>query len=415
MNKALLKKYAELVARIGANVGNGDNVLINSSLEGVDLARLVCEECYRLGARKVHVNYNDRTISRLKMLNESVETLTDIPSFVADMKNSFTDPDCVVIQILSDDPHLYDGVEPRKLAEYSRAADRAFKRYYDCAMTNKIRWTLCAVPCRAWAKTVFPDDTPSVAESKLWGLIVKTMRLDKRDAIAAWEEHCSNLTARSAWLTEQKFTALHYSNSLGTDLTVGMPEGYYFSGAREPALCGKYFCANMPTEEVFSLPDRNRVDGVVYASMPLVHDGNIVDKFWLKLEGGRIVDFGAERGEEILRNVIETDEGSHYLGEVALVQYDSPIRALNTLFFDTLFDENAACHLAIGQAYPLIEGADYMTKEELIARGANSSNEHVDFMIGTRDLNIDGIKQDGSVVPVFRHGNFAFDPTGGNT
>ena len=415
MNKALLKKYAELVARIGANVGNGDNVLINSSLEGVDLARRVCEECYRLGARKVHVNYNDRTISRLKMLNESVETLTDIPSFVADMKNSFTDPDCVVIQILSDDPHLYDGVEPSKLAAYSKAADKALKRYYDCAMTNKIRWTLCAVPCREWAKTVFPDDAPAVAERKLWGLIVKTMRLDERDAIAAWEAHCSDLISRSAWLTGQKFTALRYTNSLGTDLTVGMPEGYYFSGAREPALCGKYFCANMPTEEVFSLPDRNRVDGIVYASMPLVHDGNIVDKFWLKFEKGRIVDFGAERGEEILRNVIETDEGSHYLGEVALVQYDSPIRALNTLFFDTLFDENAACHLAIGQAYPLIEGADRMTEEELAARGANSSNEHVDFMIGTRDLHIDGIKQDGSVVPVFRHGNFAFDPTGGNT
>lgn len=408
MNRSLLKKYARLVARVGANVGGGDNVLINSSLEGVDLARLICEECYRLGARKVHVNYNDRTVSRLKMLNEDVETLTDIPSFVADMKNSFTDPDCVVIQILSDDPHLYDGVEPSKLAAYSKAADKAFKRYYDCAMTNKIRWTLCAVPCREWAKTVFPDDAPAVAERKLWGLIVKTMRLDERDAIAAWEAHCSDLISRSAWLTGQKFTALRYTNSLGTDLTVGMPGGYYFSGAREPALCGKYFCANMPTEEVFSLPDRNRVDGIVYASMPLVHDGNIVDKFWLKFEGGRIVDFGAERGEEILRNVIETDEGSHYLGEVALVQYDSPIRALNTLFFDTLFDENAACHLAIGQAYPLIEGADRMTKEELAARGANSSNEHVDFMIGTRDLNIDGIKQDGSVVPVFRHGNFAF-------
>ena len=408
MNRSLLKKYARLVARVGANVGGGDNVLINSSLEGVDLARLICEECYHLGARKVHVNYNDRTVSRLKMLNEDVETLTDIPSFVADMKNSFTDPDCVVIQILSDDPHLYDGVEPSKLAAYSKAADKAFKRYYDCAMTNKIRWTLCAVPCREWARTVFPDDAPAVAERKLWGLIVKTMRLDERDAIAAWEAHCSDLISRSAWLTGQKFTALRYTNSLGTDLTVGMPEGCYFSGAREPALCGKYFCANMPTEEVFSLPDRNRVDGIVYASMPLVHDGNIVDKFWLKFEKGRIVDFGAERGEEILRNVIETDEGSHYLGEVALVQYDSPIRALNTLFFDTLFDENAACHLAIGQAYPLIEGADRMTEEELAARGANSSNEHVDFMIGTRDLNIDGIKQDGSVVPVFRHGNFAF-------
>ena len=408
MNKSLHKKYARLVARVGANVGEGDNVLINSSLEGVGLARLVCEECYRLGARKVHVNYNDRVVSRLKFLNENKETLTDIPQFVAQMKNSFSDPDCVVIQILSDDPHLYDGVEPSKLAAYSKAADKAFKRYYDCAMTNKIRWTLCAVPCREWAKTVFPDDSPAAAEKKLWQMIVKTMRLDERDAIAAWEKHCAALTSRSARLTDQKFTALHYTNSLGTDLTVGLPEGYYFSGARELAACGKYFCANMPTEEVFSLPDRNRADGIVYASMPLVHDGNIVDKFWLKLEKGRIVDFGAERGEEILRNIIETDEGSHYLGEVALVQYDSPIRALNTLFFDTLFDENASCHLAIGRAYPLLDGADNLSDEELAARGVNFSGEHVDFMIGTRDLSVDGIKQDGTVVPVFRHGNFAF-------
>ena len=408
MNKSLLKKYARLVARVGANVGEGDNVLINSSLEGVGLARLVCEECYRLGARKVHVNYNDRVVSRLKFLNESKETLTAIPQFVAQMKNSFSDPDCVVIQILSDDPHLYDGVEPSKLAAYSKAADQAFKRYYDCAMTNKIRWTLCAVPCREWAKTVFPDDSPSAAEKKLWQMIVKTMRLDERDAIAAWEKHCAALTSRSGRRTDQKFTALHYTNSLGTDLTVGLPEGYSFSGARGLAACGKYFCANMPTEEDFSLPDRNRADGIVYASMPLVHDGNIVDKFWLKLEKGRIVDFGAERGEEILRNIIETDEGSHYLGEVALVQYDSPIRALNTLFFDTLFDENASCHLAIGRAYPLLDGADNLSDEELAARGVNFSGEHVDFMIGTRDLSVDGIKQDGTVVPVFRHGNFAF-------
>ena len=408
MNKALLKKYAKLVTTVGANVGKDDDVLINSSLEGVPLSRLICEECYKAGARRVHVNYNDRAVSRLKFLNENIETLADIRPFVADMKNSYDRPDCVVIQVLSDDPHLYDGVEPRKLAEYSKAADKAFKRYYDCAMTNKIRWTLCAVPCREWAKTVFPGDSPAAAEKKLWDMIVKTMRLDAPDAIAAWEKHCASLTEHSAVMTAQKFSALHYTDPSGTDLTVGLPEGYYFSGAREPSACGKYFCANMPTEEIFSLPDRNRVDGVVYASMPLVHDGNVIDGFWLKLQNGRIVDFGAKRGEEILKNIIESDEGSHYLGEVALVQYDSPIRALDTLFFDTLFDESASCHLAIGRAYPLLEGADSMTDEQLAARGVNFSGVHVDFMIGTRELSVDGIKQDGSVVPVFRHGNFAF-------
>lgn len=408
MNAVLLEKYAELVTVVGANVGEGDDVLINSSLEGVDLARLVCEQCYKLGAKRVYVNYNDRKTSRLKFLHESLETITDIPSFAAEMKNSYDRPESVVIQILSEDPHLYDGVDPHKLSEYSKAADKAFKRYYDSAMTNKIRWTLCAVPCKEWAASVFPDENAETAVGKLWEMIVKSMRLDLPDSVAAWNAHQDALSERSKKLNEAHFVALEYKNSLGTALRVGLPEGYIFSGARERAANGKNFCANMPTEEIFSAPDRNAVDGVVYASMPLVHDGNVIDKFWLRLEHGKITDFGAEQGEEILRNIIESDEGSRYLGEVALVQYDSPIRALNTLFFNTLFDENASCHLAIGRAYPLIESADGMTDEQLAARGINFSSVHVDFMIGTRDLSIVGIKKDGTAVPVFEHGNFAF-------
>ncbi len=407
MNQTLLKKYAKLVTVTGANVGKGDDVLINSSLEGAPLARLICEQCYKRGARRVYVNYNDRKISRLKFINEDVDTLTDIPSFVSDMKNSYDTKHSVVIQILSEDPKLYDGVDPRKLSEYSKAADKAFKRYFDCATANKIRWTLCAVPCEEWATSVFPDEKPRAAIAKLWDMIVKSMRLDVRNSIKAWKEHQDALLERSARINAQKFVALHYVNSLGTDLTVGLPNGYYFTGAREKTTYGKSFCANMPTEEIFSLPDRNKVDGVVYASMPLVHDGNIIDKFWLKFSQGKIVDFGAKQGEEILKGIIESDDGSRYLGEVALVQYDSPIRSLETLFFNTLFDENASCHLAIGRAYPLIEGADKMTDEQLAARGVNFSGVHVDFMIGTRDLSIVGIKEDGSEVPVFKQGNFA--------
>lgn len=407
MNSAILKKYAKLLVATGANVGKGDDVLINSSLEGAPLARLVCEECYRRGAKRVLVNYNDRKASRIRFLNETTETLTDIPSFVADMKNSYDGKHSVVIQILSEDPHLYDGVSPEKLSEYSKAADKAFKRYYDCAMTNKIRWTLCAVPCEEWATAVFPDEKPKQAVKKLWQMIIKAMRLDVRGSIKAWKEHQDALLVRSAKLNEAKFANLRYRNSLGTDLTVGLPHGYYFTGAREKTAYGKSFCANMPTEEIFSLPDRNAVDGIVYASMPLVHDGNIIDKFWLKFERGRITDFGAEKGYDILKGIIESDEGSHYLGEVALVQYDSPIRSLETLFYNTLFDENASCHLAIGRAYPLIEGSDKMSDEELASRGVNFSGVHVDFMIGTRDLSVIGIGQNGEETVVFENGNFA--------
>ena len=238
-------------------------------------------------------------------------------------------------------------------------------------------------------------------------MIIKAMRLDVRGSIKAWKEHQDALLVRSAKLNEAKFAKLRYRNSLGTDLTVGLPHGYYFTGAREKTAYGKSFCANMPTEEIFSLPDRNAVDGIVYASMPLVHDGNIIDKFWLKFERGRITDFGAEKGYDILKGIIESDEGSHYLGEVALVQYDSPIRSLETLFYNTLFDENASCHLAIGRAYPLIEGSDKISDEELASRGVNFSGVHVDFMIGTRDLSVIGIGQNGEETVVFENGNFA--------
>lgn len=406
--KSVIRKYAKLMVKVGACVRKDDEVLIISSLEGAPLAQAMTEYCYKAKAKRVTVSYVDDKATRLHYLYQDKETLSEIPSWEADMKNSCRGKHAVTIRILSEDPHLFDGIDPDKIAARSRATHKAVKEYYDNAMANKIRWTLCAVPSEEWAKTVFPDLSPSKAVAALWNLIIKAMRLDCKDSVKAWQDFQNRSLVRIEKLNSLRLKELRYKNSLGTDFTVGLPEGAYFSGAKENTTYGAPFCANMPTEEIFTLPDRNSGNGRIVASMPLVHNGTIIEDFYLVIKDGKIVDFNAKKGYETLKNVIETDEGSRYLGEVALVQYDSPIQNLKTLFYNTLFDENASCHFAIGKAYPLINGAEKMSDEELAALGVNFSDEHVDFMVGTSDLSITGISFDGTETPIFRDGNFCF-------
>ncbi len=406
--KSVIRKYAKLMVKVGACVRKDDEVLIISSLEGAPLAQAMTEYCYKAKAKRVTVSYVDDKATRLHYLYQDKETLSEIPSWEADMKNSCRGKHAVTIRILSEDPHLFDGIDPDKIAARSRATHKAVKEYYDNAMANKIRWTLCAVPSEEWAKTVFPDLSPSKAVAALWNLIIKAMRLDCKDSVKAWQDFQNRSLVRIEKLNSLRLKELRYKNSLGTDFTVGLPEGAYFSGAKENTTYGAPFCANMPTEEIFTLPDRNSGNGRIVASMPLVHNGTVIEDFYLVIKDGKIVDFNAKKGYETLKNVIETDEGSRYLGEVALVQYDSPIQNLKTLFYNTLFDENASCHFAIGKAYPLINGAEKMSDEELATLGVNFSDEHVDFMVGTSDLSITGISSDGTETPIFRDGNFCF-------
>ncbi len=406
--KSTIRKYAKLIVKIGACIRKDDDVLIISSIEGAPLAQAITEYCYKSKAKRVTVTYADDKAARLHYLYQDEETLKEIPSWEADMKNSYSGKHAVTIRILTEDPHLFDGVDPGKIAARSRAAHKAFKAYYDNAMANKIRWTLCAVPGEAWAKTVFPDLSPSKAVAKLWDLIIKAMRLDCKDSIKAWQEFQAKSLDRIQKLNGLGLVRMKYKNSLGTDFTIGLPKGAYFSGAKEDTVYGAPFCANMPTEEIFTLPDKNTGDGKIVASMPLVHNGTVIEDFFLELKDGKIVNFDAKKGYETLKNIIETDEGSRRLGEIALVQYDSPIQNLHTLFYNTLFDENASCHFAIGRAYPLIVGADKMTDEQLEKLGVNFSDEHVDFMVGTPDLEITGISEDGTETPIFRNGNFCF-------
>lgn len=408
MNRTLIEKYAELIVKMGVNLQQGDTLVINATFDGVDLARALCKAAYEAGAKRVQTMWNDEQIDRLHYTYQTVETLTDFPQWFVDRYDAMVDEKACYVAILAEDPEGFRGVDPMLLSEVSKARHRVLKRYYDASMSNRIRWCLCAVPCDAWAQKIFPELPADQADAKLWDHIVKTMRLDCDDSVGAWRAHVDRLNAVCDRLNKEGLKQLRYRNSIGTDFTIGLPDGYYFSGGHELSEDGVPFTANMPTEEVFTAPHRLSANGTVVASMPLVHNGAVIDRFRLTFENGKITDFDAQIGYDTLKSIIHSDEGSRYLGEVALVPFDSPIQALGTLFYNTLFDENAGCHLAIGEAYPMIRGASDMTPEQKKAAGLNESCVHVDFMIGTRDMTIDGIKKDGSIVPIFRNGNFAF-------
>ncbi len=405
----MLDKYADLIVRTGANVHEGDLVVVNSDINSADFARRVQEAAYRAGAFRVFVYWRDELSSRITYTYETTELLTDIPGWVAESRNIIADKHMVYICLLSEDPDIYSDIPAEKVTAASRAAHRAYKRFYDASMTNDIRWCLAAMPTEAWGRKVFPEMAPGDAKNALWQLIASAMRLDAPDPVKAWKEHLSTLAARAERLNSLNLTQLHYTNSLGTDLVIGLPRGYRFVSGGEVASDGYEFIANMPTEEIFSAPDCRRAEGRVVASMPLIHNGSTVEDFELTFKDGRVTDYSARIGEDVLRGILETDEGSRSLGEVALVPYDSPISNMHTLFYETLFDENASCHLALGKAYAsCVEGGDAMDDGARKAAGINSSAEHVDFMIGTKDLSIVGTNADGRAVVIFKDGNFVF-------
>lgn len=409
MNENLLKKYAELIVRIGVNLQSGEEAVISAPVECAKFVRIVAEECYRVGARKVMVKWYDDELSKIVYLHEDEKTIADIYNWRVAQNDEIVDRKAVVINIISENPDVFEGVSPKVMAAMSRAAGERMKRYQDSTMSGRTRWTIAAYPNKEWAKKIFPDDSEAVAVVRLWGLIFETVRMDTPDPIAAWKEHQEKLAARVKILNEANIVSLHYKNSLGTDFVIGLPDGYVFEGgANEQPDGGVFYTANMPTEEVFTAPHKYRADGKIVASMPLIHNGNRIEGFYLELKDGKIVNYHADKGEEVLKEIIDTDEGSHYLGEVALVGYNSPIQNLKTLFYNTLFDENASCHFAIGRAYPTcVKGGENLSREEQDKVGLNFSLEHVDFMLGTPDLSIVATKKDGTKLVVFKDGDWA--------
>jgi len=403
-----LEKYADLAVRVGVNLQPNQNLTINASIEVVDFVRLVVKKAYEAGARNVYVEWSDDVITRTRFELASEEALSDYPEWKAKGLETLAENDGAFMSIISSDPDLLSGIDPKRIAASTKAAGMALSKYRNYLQADKASWSVIAAASKKWAEKVFPNENEDQQVEKLWEAIFKTTRVDQEDPVAAWKQHNDNLYTKVEYLNSKKYKKLHYT-AKGTDLTIELHDTHTWVGAGSENEKGNFFMANMPTEEVFTVPLRNGVNGIVQSTKPLSYSGNLIDNFSLTFKNGRIVSVKAKKGEEVLKQLVETDEGSHYLGEIALVAHDSPISQSGILFYNTLFDENASNHLAIGNGYAFcVEGGKKMSREELEKVGVNSSITHVDFMIGSADMNIDGIKEDGTSEAIFRNGTWAF-------
>lgn len=409
MNNSALEKYADLIVKTGVNIQKGQTLVITSPIECAPFARMIGEIAYQAGARDVVMNWKDELFSKIRFLQAPEEVFEEFPEWQKEFYLSYVKQGAAFISIAASDPELLKDVNPERVAKLQKTSNLALQEYRERIMNHQNAWCVVSIPTKSWAKKVFPQLSEDEAVEQLWEAIFKTVRVDTVDPVAAWSKHKEHLKVSANFLNSHQFKFLHYKNSLGTDLKIELPEGHIWLGGSEYTPEGVEFIANIPTEEVFTLPKKTGVNGIVVSSMPLNYNGNLIEQFSLTFKAGKIVDFTAEKGYEVLKKLIETDEGSYYLGEVALVPYDSPISNAKILYFNTLFDENASCHLAIGKAYPIcIKNGENMSKEELEQFGVNDSLTHVDFMIGTQDLEIIGVTLTGKEIPVFKNGNFAF-------
>lgn len=410
MNKEnLLKKYAKLAIYQGVNVQKDQTLVISSPIECAEFTRMLVEEAYLKGAKEVVVQWNDELTSKLKYQYSPIEVFENVPEWVKESRLSYAKEGACFLSISASDPELLKDIDPKKIATFRKASSIASREFSTRLMSNENAWSIVSIPTVGWAKKVFPNVSEEEAVEKLWDAIFKIVRVDSCDPVKAWEEHKNTLKKNMDFLNSKRFKSLHYKNSLGTDLVMELPEKHVWAGGAEFTQDGVEFIANMPTEEIFSMPKKTGVNGKVVSSMPLNYGGNVINNFSLTFKDGKVVDFTAEEGYETLKNLLDTDEGAKYLGEVALVPYDSPISNSNIIFFNTLYDENASCHLAFGKAYSLcIKDGEKMTEEELAKEGANDSLTHVDFMIGTKDLEIIGTTYDNEEVKIFVDGNWAF-------
>lgn len=408
--EAKLSEYAHLLVEIGMNVQPGQTPRIAGSIDCAPLMRLCAQVALELGARDVFVDWTDDFVTRQRYLKADAQVFSEFPSYLQEKFDYMTAHSCPVLSIDSSDPQLLQGVDSKRIQAWRRVSGNSLRAYYDAMTAGQFQWAIGAYPTAAWAQKVFPGLSQEDAVDALWDAIFATCRISgDGTAVARWREHVDTCARRCKTLNDYNFKALHYKNALGTDLTVTLPENHAWQGGSEKSADGVEFVANMPTEEVFTAPQWNGVNGRVYAALPLAMDGNLIENFYLDFQNGKIVGVHAETGEEYLRAATQVDEGASYLGEVALVPYDSPIRNTGLLFYNTLFDENASCHLAFGSAYPnCVKGGEKLDAEGQKALGLNQSITHVDFMVGTRDLSITGITHDGKEIPVFIDGNFAF-------
>ena len=407
MKKTVLRKYAQLIACCGVNVQKGQEVFISADLDQPEFVKMVVEECYKRKARKVVVDWSYQPLQKVHVRYRSLATLGSLDDYEDMRWQHYVKTIPCRIYLLSEDPDGLAGIDQEKMAKAQQKLYPLIKGYRD-QIENKYQWCIAAVPGAAWAKKLFPELRVSQAIEKLWEAILQTSRVDD-DPVAAWERHNADLLARCNYLNGLGIRELHYTASNGTDLRVGMIPEAEFKGGGEYSLQNIYFNPNIPSEECFISPMRGKAEGIVYASKPLSYQGQLIEGFWIRFENGKAVEWHADRNESLLTKLINMDEGSAYLGECALVPYDSPIQNSGLLFYNTLFDENAACHLALGMGFAdTIRGYADKTLDECRKLGVNDSMVHEDFMIGTADMSIDALCENGQTAPIFRSGNWAF-------
>lgn len=409
MERELLKKYAKLIVEVGINPNKGQKLIINCPVECAEFGRLCVEAGYNAGCGEVIMVWSDDTCTRLKYLHAEESVFESYPRWQKTFFDDYAAVDAAKLSIYATDPENLKGVSPQRIAKLQRVAGTALADYSEKQMNNSFPWCVASVPIESWAVNVFKGESANVAIDKLWDAILKTVRVDSEsDPVELWKKHINSLNERKEKLNAYSFKYLKYKNALGTDLVVELPEGHFWEAGCEKAGTGQTFVPNIPTEEIFTTPKKDGVNGVVCASMPLVLDGSIIENIRLTIENGKIVNATADTNLEVLLNALYVDEGASYLGEVALVPNKSPISDMGILFYNTLFDENAACHFAFGDSYPMVKGASQMSQSEKLSHGLNKSIIHEDFMVGTEDLSITGITHNGDEVAVFRNGNFSF-------
>lgn len=408
INQEILRKYARLAVRTGVAVQKGQLLVITSAVDCAYFTRLCVEEAYKAGAGEVLVLWGDETVTKLACQNESTETLARIAPWRIEQKRNCIDQKCCFLYIESATPGLLADIDGKKLQTIRMAKETAFEPFEYYTMANYGQWSIVAIPTVPWAKKVFPDYSDEKALAALWDAVLTSVRItEDNDPVEEWERHNQKLARNCELLNQYRFKFLHFKNQMGTDLTVGLIKDHIWAGGCDRAKNGAVFNPNMPTEEAFTMPDKFRVDGRVYATKPLSYQGKLIDHFYLDFKDGKVVGFHAEKEEDTLKNLIGFDEGSCYLGEVALIPYNSPISRLGILFLNTLFDENASCHLALGASYPdNLKNGTELKREELDRLGSNYSKIHCDFMFGSADMNITGTTWDGGEIDVFRDGNF---------
>lgn len=405
----LIQKYAKLIVEVGVNIQKDQYLMVTAPIQTAYFAREITKFAYAAGAKKVFVDYVDEELSKINYISAPEEALLEYPSWMAAGKLELAEKNCAFISISASNPDLFKDVDPKRIATMQKTTSLALEGFRRFTQNGDVAWCVASIPTTEWAKKVFKDAVSDEdAVEKLWDKIFIATRVYEKDPVVAWKKHTQDLSVRTKYLTDKKITKLHYM-APGTDLHVELPKGHIWEGGGSNNKVGTYYVANMPTEEAFTMPAKYGVNGTLASTKPLSYGGNLIENFTLKFENGRIIDFEAREGYDTLKELIATDEGSHYLGEVAIVPDDSPVSNTNTIFYNTLFDENASCHFAIGSAYPdTIEGGTEMNKEELEKVGANTSLTHVDFMVGSIELDIKAETESGEEFYVLKKGNWGF-------